>query len=77
MTLSATSYALPNDLSPVPGDVVLVFDATAWGGHDRGDNSEFWKPATILSIGRTDAPWRELVATVRFTIVAARAQGIS
>lgn len=30
----------------------LVFDASAWSkvGHDVGDNSCFWKPATIIKV---------------------------
>ena len=27
---------------------VIVFDPKLWGGRDQGDNSQFWKPATLL-----------------------------
>jgi hypothetical protein len=26
----------------------VVFDARLWGGRDVDDNSQFWKPATIV-----------------------------
>jgi hypothetical protein len=29
-------------------DRVVVFDARLWGGRDVGDNSQFWKSATII-----------------------------
>jgi hypothetical protein len=53
------------------GDVAIVFDSKLWGGKDQGNNSQFFKPATILEIypygfdahGR---PRNERLATVRF-----------
>jgi len=32
------------------GDVLLVFDSSAWhdNGGDKGDNFEFWKEARVL-----------------------------
>jgi hypothetical protein len=32
------------------GDVAIVFDNVAWRGRDVGDNSQFWKTATITAI---------------------------
>jgi len=32
------------------GDKILVFDYKLWNGKDEGDNSQFFKPATILNI---------------------------
>lgn len=43
---------------------VLVFDADAWNGKDVGDNSQFFKPATILR--RYLTRYGEEVADVRF-----------
>lgn len=45
------------------GDTVLVFDPKLWGGKDKGNNSQFWKRAEILSLR-----WYKgnKVATVRF-----------
>jgi len=40
----------------------LVFDPILWEGRDKGNNSQFWKRATILEI--EDYP--ELTATVLF-----------
>jgi len=34
----------------IPGDVKLVFDAKLWAGKDVGDNSQFYKEATILNM---------------------------
>ena len=49
-------------------DRVLVFDNKLWreAGGDVGDNSQFWKEATILYVGFTDDVWRDEIATVRF-----------
>jgi len=32
------------------GEWKLVFDAQLWGGKDVGDNSQFWKTATIMEV---------------------------
>lgn len=45
-----------------PGDEVIVFDADAWNGEDVGDNSQFYRRATILSVAGLTDPW----ASVRF-----------
>lgn len=48
---------------------MLVFDAKLWGGRDVGDNSQFWKRATIMSVHwRTDDQFGSegWVATVQF-----------
>ena len=46
------------------GSQALVFDPLLWKGKDVGDNSQFWKPATILKVYRYhDGRW---VANVRF-----------
>lgn len=45
------------------GDVVKVFDPKLWNYKDVGDNSQFWKEATILSVEGTGI---RKVATVRF-----------
>jgi hypothetical protein len=29
---------------------MLVFDNVEWGGKDKGDNEQFWHPATILAV---------------------------
>lgn len=42
---------------------MLVFDNVLWGGTDKGDNSQFWKPATIEKVYWHDG---DLVADVRF-----------
>lgn len=47
-------------------DEAMVFDADGWQkvGHDVGDNSCFWKRATILKVyRRADS---EMMADVRF-----------
>jgi hypothetical protein len=43
----------------------LVFDGLAWtlAGHDVGDNSCFYKPATIIKVRRSEGEW---VADVLF-----------
>jgi hypothetical protein len=43
----------------------LVFDHLAWTlvGHDIGDNSCFYKPATIVKVRRSEGEW---VADVLF-----------
>ena len=41
----------------------LVFDPKLWNHRDVGDNSQFWKPATILSI---DGDGLRETATVKF-----------
>ena len=48
------------------GDEVNVFDPDpiAWGGRDVGDNSQFWKLATILATYYVDGGRK--VADVRF-----------
>jgi len=33
-----------------PGDEVTVFDPKLWGSRDQGDNSQFFKTATVLSV---------------------------
>lgn len=49
------------------GDHVLVFDGLLWKGRDIGDNSQFWKPATILDVYRYGSCWTgEWVADVKF-----------
>lgn len=37
----------------------LVFDSTAWSdaGHDIGDNSCFYEPATIRTVYNRDGEW--------------------
>lgn len=52
-------------------DKVLVFDPKLWGGKDRGDNSQFWKEATVIYIEpkefvKCGHKIRCRVATVRF-----------
>jgi len=49
------------------GDRFLVFDAFAWfsNGGDDGDNSCFWKPATVRALYYVGSP-PERVADVRF-----------
>ena len=32
------------------GESLAVFDPELWGGRDKGDNSQFWKLATIENI---------------------------
>lgn len=43
----------------------LVFDGIAWtlAGGDKGDNSCFYKPATVVKVRRLDGEW---VADVLF-----------
>lgn len=47
------------------GDVARVFDCDAWRsvGHDVGDNSCFWREATILELYSRG---HEMLADVRF-----------
>lgn len=45
------------------GNRVLVFDPKLWNGQDQGDNSQFYKPATILGVSGEGLGQ---VATVRF-----------
>lgn len=45
-------------------DRLLVFDPRLWNGRDQGDNSQFWKPATVLRRWRDDGG-RDLI-DVRF-----------
>jgi hypothetical protein len=40
-----------------------VFDARLWGGRDVGDNSQFWKWATVLDV---EGHGKRKTATVRF-----------
>jgi hypothetical protein len=47
-----------------PGSTRLVFDAKAWGGCDVGDNSQFWKKATVIDI---HTKGEEKYADVRFS----------
>ncbi len=42
----------------------LVFDPTLWDGRDQGDNSQFWKPATVLCEYVDE--YGRLLADVRF-----------
>lgn len=48
------------------GDVARVFDCDAWRivGHDVGDNSMFWRPATIIEIYKR--PDGDVLADVQF-----------
>ena len=51
------------------GDKVIVFDALLWNGKDVGDNSQFFKPATIVSLYTRDKKYskkQELLADVNF-----------
>lgn len=43
---------------------MIVFDADEWHGKDKGDNSQFWKPALIVKV-YTRAAGEEL-AHVKF-----------
>ena len=54
-----------NDLRKLEGCRRLVFDHVAWtlAGHDVGDNSCFYKPATVIKVRRVDGEW---VADVLF-----------
>jgi hypothetical protein len=45
------------------GQVVLVFDSQLWGGRDKGDNSQLWKPATVEKVYWLDG---DHVVDVRF-----------
>lgn len=45
------------------GDKCLVFDTKLWNRKDVGDNSQFFKEATILEI---DSPGRDQTAVVKF-----------
>ena len=46
------------------GEWRVVFDAKLWGGKDVGDNSQFWKTATITELDHTEHG--EEIATVMF-----------
>lgn len=48
------------------GAVALVFDNVEWGGKDVGDNSQFWRPATILRTYRSRDRHADWLADVRF-----------
>ncbi len=39
------------------GDRVIVFDPILWAGKDLGDNSQYWKPATVLKVYRDNGRW--------------------
>lgn len=47
------------------GTRLIVFDSISWGGHDKGDNECFWKPATVECVYQLPG-LRELVVDVRF-----------
>lgn len=53
----------PQSLPRPRGSVALVFDPKLWGHKDVGDNSQFWKPATILLV---EGAGPRQTATVRF-----------
>jgi hypothetical protein len=49
------------------GDHVLVFDSKEWSKTgDIGDNSQFFKPATIIKIRQTKDSFKEWLADVKF-----------
>ncbi len=54
------------------GDQVIVFDPKLWGGKDSGDNSQFFKEATVCEI---DPPGRDQTAVVKFHHDGRRSRG--